>query len=103
MPKPLEELLREKAKSGSLNHITISYLHSGGFEVGYRGTLHADHRTCSAADVVDALIDALTGKKGVPGVQVAPVEKPKPARRNRSEPAPSPKAPDANSIFGDLL
>ena len=104
MSKPLEDLLRDLAKSGSLNHITISYLHSGGFEVGYRGTLHADHRRCSGDDVVDALIDALTGKKGIPGVQDAPVQKAKPVRKKAEPAAPkAPTVPDANSIFGDLL
>ena len=100
MTKPLEDLLRDAAKSGSLNHISISYLHSGGFEVAYRGTLHADHRVSSSLDVVEALIDALTGKKGVPGIQVAPAAKP--VRKKRSQ-AAAPKAPDASSIFGDLL
>lgn len=96
MAKSLEEMLRESAKSGSLNHLSISYLHGGGFEVAYRGAMHADHRRASDADVVVALIEALSGRKTAAPkpVKAAPKAKTAPA---------APPARDEDSIFGDLM
>lgn len=105
MTKPLEDLLRAAAKSGSLNHISIAYLHSGGWAVAYRGTLHADHRMVEGPDVVDCLIDALTGRKSVPDTKAAPIKVGgKPVRQTRQAAKPkSVAAPVEDDVLGDLM
>lgn len=105
MTKPLEDLLRAAAKSGSLNHISIAYLHSGGWAVAYRGTLHADHRMVEGPDVVDCLIDALTGRKSAPdGKRVPAKVAAKPVRQTRQAAKPTPMAaPMEDDVLGDLM
>ena len=101
MTKPLEDLLRAAAKSGSLNHISIAYLHAGGWAVAYRGTLHADHRMVEGPDVVDCLIDALTGRKSAPDGKREPA---KPVRQTRQVTKPKPvTAPEEDDVLGDLM
>ena len=105
MTKPLEDLLRAAAKSGSLNHISIAYLHAGGWAVSYRGTLHADHRMVEGPDVVDCLIDALTGRKSAPDTKVEPIKVgAKPVRQTRQAAKPKPvTAPVEDDVLGDLM
>ena len=101
MTKPLEDLLRAAAKSGSLNHISIAYLHAGGWAVAYRGTLHADHRMVEGLDVVDCLIDALTGRKSAPDGKHEPAKvAAKPVRQTRQAVKPKPVEDD---VLGDLM
>lgn len=105
MTKPLEDLLRAAAKSGSLNHISIAYLHAGGWSVAYRGTLHADHRMVEGLDVVDCLIDALTGRKSAPDGKHEPAKvAAKPVRQTRQAVKPKPvAAPVEDDVLGDLM
>lgn len=90
--KPLEDLLREAAKSGRLNHLSIAWLHTGLWGAAYRGQAHTDHRMVDHPDVVCALRAALTGKPGSAPV----IEKPK---RTRAKAA----APVVDDILGDLM
>ena len=105
MTKPLEDLLRAAAKSGSLNHISIAYLHAGGWAVAYRGTLHADHRMVEGPDVVDCLIDALTGRKSAPDGKRVPAQVgSKPVRQTRQAAKPTPVDDTlGDDILGDLI
>ena len=105
MTKPLEYLLRAAAKSGSLNHISIAYLHAGGWAVAYRGTLHADHRMVEGPDVVDCLIDALTGRKSAPdGKRVPAKVAAKPVRQTRQVTKTKPVAVAVEyDVLGDLM
>lgn len=59
----LETAITQAAKSGRLNHVTLSVKWDGGWEAGYRGVATGDYRTVSHKDPVAALIGALTGKK----------------------------------------
>lgn len=63
--KPVEDLLRESAASGKLNHLSISWTERG-WEVAYRGVATTDHRLFLHDDVVCALRGAMTGKAGDP-------------------------------------
>lgn len=105
MTKPLENLLRAAARSGNLNHLSIGYSGPGLWTVAYRGVSHADHRMVEGPDVVDAIIDALTGSKSAPEHNGQPVKVgSKPVRRRRSEAKPEPvAAPAQDDILGDLM
>lgn len=61
--KPLEDILRDFAKAGRLNHLSIAWT-SNGWDVGYRGVAHTDHRHAQHSDVVCAVQAALTGRPG---------------------------------------
>lgn len=99
--KSLEDILRAKAKSGALNHLSIAYRNGGGWQVAYRGVDHADHRLSEGADVVDVIMDALTGRKSAPTAQTIPAVA-KPTKPKRA--APKPKAASLNDdILGDLM
>lgn len=77
MSRPVEDILRDLAKSGRLNHVSISFLHGGGWEVSYRGVKHEDHRRETRADIVCALRAALTGRAGdAPPKRKAPAPPP---------------------------
>ena len=105
MSKTLEEVLRAKAKSGDLNHISIAWLHNGGFEVAYRGTLHADHRRSEGADVVNVLMDALTGCKSVPDThtEAHQVDERRSPPKRAAKPKPvAAAAPDYDDMLDDL-
>lgn len=104
MTKPLEYLLRAAAKSGSLNHISIAHRHGGGWFVAYRGVLHADHRIVEGADVVDCLVDALTGRKSAPDASAVPAQvRAKPVRKTRPAAGTAAVEPAQDDILGDLM
>ena len=104
MTKPLEYLLRAAAKSGSLNHISIAHRHGGGWFVAYRGVLHADHRMVEGPDVVDCLVDALTGRKSAPDANTVPAQvRANPTRRARQAAKPAAVEPAQDNILGDLM
>lgn len=96
--KSLEDLLRDKANSGDLNHISIAFLHSGGWSVSYRGAMQNDYRNTDNEDVVNALIEALTGRKPPPVAKP-----PKPARKRETAPTAAPIAKPAYDPLGDLM
>ena len=60
--RDLETAITQAAKSGRLNHVTLSVKWDGGWEAGYRGVATGDYRTVSHKDPVAALIGALTGR-----------------------------------------
>lgn len=86
--KSLEDILRAKASSGDLNHVSIAFTNSGEWEVAYRGVGHSDYRMSKGKDVADVLRDALTGRKAAPGERepTKVVSKPtKPAKAKKVE------------------
>lgn len=87
--KPLEDVLRDAARSGRLNHVSLAYTDKG-WEAAYRGASHGDHRMTTHADPACALRAALTGKPG----EAPAVEKPKRARK---------VAAPVDDVFGDLM
>ena len=105
MTKPLEDLLRAAAKSGNLNHISVAYRDNGMWQAAYRGTLHADHRMVEGPDVVDCLIDALTGRKSAPDGKREPAKVgAKPVRQTRQAAKPTHMAaPVEDDVLGDLM
>lgn len=89
----LEELLRDRAKKGELNYISLAFTERG-FEVAYRGVTRDGSKTAHY-DPVCAILKALTGKPGV--------EPPRPGRKPRQPRTASPAAPAAKDEFDDLL
>ena len=73
--------------------------------MSYRGTLHADHRMVEGPDVVDCLIDALTGRKSAPDTEAEPIKVgAKPVRQVRQAAKPTPiAAPVEDDVLGDLM
>lgn len=61
--KTLEDVLRESAKSGRLNYLSIAF-QKGQWEASYRGIENKDFRHVTHADVACAVRLALTGRAG---------------------------------------
>lgn len=99
MSKPLEDVIRELAASGKLNHFSFGHHHTDGFQASYRGVDNDDVRFVTHADPVCAVIEALTGK--------TTSASPKVRSRARATPvtAPEPSQPASKNegIFGDLM
>ena len=70
--------------------------------MSYRGTLHADHRMVEGPDVVDCLIDALTGRKSAPDGNREPAKVAAKPVRQAAKPKPV-TAPEEDDVLGDLM
>lgn len=97
--KPLEDLLRQRAKSGRLNYLSIAFTDAG-WEVTYRGVEDKDFRHFTHHDIACGLRGALTGRAGV---------EPKPGSRTRVTMAAKDRIVSKiealvqeDDIFGDL-
>ena len=55
----LEDLIRKKAKSGELSHLSLAHSPRGVFTVSYRGASEAHYHHAEDADPVKALAKAL--------------------------------------------
>jgi hypothetical protein len=93
--KSLEDILRAKAKSGDLNHVSLAFTNAGTWEAVYRGTLHNAHQRAESSDPVDALMSVLTGRKPAPVIKPAPV-------KQRKAKVPEPVI-EQDLLFGDLM
>ena len=58
----LESAIRNAAKSGRLNHVSLAVTWDGKWEAAYRGSTTGDHRIVGHSDPISALIGALTGR-----------------------------------------
>lgn len=76
--KNLDELIRDAAKFGRLNHFTLSATWDGKWEAAYRGVATEDHRSAQHSDPVAAAIGALTGRRP-PEIEKPKRSKPRPA------------------------
>lgn len=95
----LEDILRDRAKKGELNYISIACTERG-FEVAYKG-ITRDGTLTVHYDPVCAVLKALTGKPGV--------EPPRAQQGTKRRRTPSPvtatasPATPATDEFADLL
>lgn len=88
----LETALRNSAKAGRLNHVSLAFTWDGKWEAAYRGVPHNDHRIVQHSDPVSALLAALTGKKI-----------PEPVKRQASRKKAPVTAPEPEEYEDDLL
>lgn len=87
----LESTLRNSAKAGRLNHISLAVTWDGKWEASYRGAATEDHRIKGHSDPVSALLMALTGRT---------IEEPKKTTKKRE---PKPVAAPVVDDEDDLL
>lgn len=81
-PDALTSALRKLVKRGNMTHLSV-ICSDGIFKAAYRGVEGGDHRQAESPDIVDALMQALTGRRA----KLEKPEKPiKPAAVKKSEP-----------------
>jgi len=72
----LEAAIRNAARSGRLNHVSVGFI-NGKWSASYRGVEDRDGRIVAHSDPVSALMGALTGRKIPEPPPPAPVAKKK--------------------------